>query len=343
MQLFFLSVFFAAMMSSCRALPKVDGENTSEPKLVGGTSADKSAFPAAVFLGNCTGTRVGTRWILTSAHCVIDEELKLVEPEYSNGAKIELTYGANIKLGPKVKLDVKAVYVHPTYITEVVKAGKTEMTSEQRDRLADVALVEFDEGSLPVELATATISDRSFSTGGRIVIAGYGCQIWLFRWLQQMAAAKLAAGKLKPSGSLPTNLPVLVPQDPSPFEASNLMWARTKVSGTSGANINFLDTKKNSPESKDFGLCEGDSGGAVYVDDDTGPTPDGKPHAFLKVGGVNSFGVPGIWSGFSRVDDEGMWRVTSCLNAAMLGKAPVDLPKGTLPAMCVLRDLPKKK
>ncbi len=121
-----------------------------KPWVVGGAPADPAKFPATlVFDGKCTSTIVGSKAILTAAHCV------------ANGATGTVDFGG----GQRTAVCTR----HPDY---VCSGANTDLSCT-----ADVALCLASSNltSTGLKYETIQIDRTKIKAGDPIVLVGYGC------------------------------------------------------------------------------------------------------------------------------------------------------------------------
>lgn len=133
-------------------------ERTDE--LVGGRPATESEYPATVYLGGCTGVKVGPRHFLSAAHCFGDPNMATLAMTPNNDAS-DITY-----------LTVVSVNVHPEY-TNCSQCANDNSMSDFGYR-PDVALIVVAEDTPSVP--QAIIDPEPVTIGEDVTLSGYGCE-----------------------------------------------------------------------------------------------------------------------------------------------------------------------
>lgn len=192
--------------------------------LVGGHAAAESEYPATVFIGNCTATKVGPRHFLTAAHCISDPNMENLWVTADNNAQ-------NL-----VPLTVSSVNIHPQYTNCTACTG--ENTIDNWGLKPDVALVVVFE--LTPSIPQAVIDPNPVAIGSAVTLTGYGCE------------NGVENGVILPTG--PSRLKV---GDTHTIDPLLLNQAPTIPAG-------FITTFGPRMDPSSPGLCPGDSGGPVY-------------------------------------------------------------------------------
>lgn len=129
-------------------------------ELVGGHPATESEYPATVYLGGCTGVKVGPRHFLSAAHCFGDPNMATLAMTPNNDA-------SNI-----TNLTVVSVNVHPEY-TNCSQCANDGSMSDFGFR-PDVALIVVAEDTPSVP--EATIDPEPVTIADAVTLSGYGCE-----------------------------------------------------------------------------------------------------------------------------------------------------------------------
>jgi hypothetical protein len=133
-----------------------EGVALSEDALVGGHVAEESEYPTTVFIGNCTGTKVGPLHFLTAAHCV-----------NASNTSLFVTTDNNAQSG--VTLPVLSVNIHPEYAQCTACNGNDDFGMRP-----DVALLIVSE--LTPDIPIADIDPSPVAVGDEVTLTGYGCE-----------------------------------------------------------------------------------------------------------------------------------------------------------------------
>lgn len=132
-----LAATLIVSLTSCKTTTKV----SSTVKVVGGTIAKPGQFPAALFIPNCSATRVGKTVVLTAAHCVTgaaipnEDGVRKLQLKYSSDESIQIAIGTDT--GKAQDVTIKEIWTEPSYLNMAGIPG-----AELRD-LYDIALIKF--------------------------------------------------------------------------------------------------------------------------------------------------------------------------------------------------------
>lgn len=220
--------------------------------MVGGTvhPLGFSKFPATIKIRhNCTGAKIGPRTFLTAGHCVIDGKTGTFMDMFKAGGKIDITNNPLPLFDVGfVTLTVEDVFVDTRYALgcSPVPCDYNKMRSSGPD-LAIIRVIE----TTPL-IPTASIDPSPVIDDTPIVLNGFGCEDYNNR-----------------SVPVPTEPPGNFPSGRlSSFQTKALDAARTAAILSPGIpNSFYFYTPGRAVDSTHAGLCPGDSGGPVYLND----------------------------------------------------------------------------
>jgi Trypsin len=269
-------VTFPLLYQSCSR------SSTAQPQIVGGFEVtDKTSFgpllsstvaistPSLLLSGKsfCSGTLIGTKTILTAAHCLSDDQGRQVN------TKLLVFFGPRVEDGGAngksvFAREVTARRIHPEYNHQLTVSPARRSTSAN-----DLALLTFS-GEIPKGYAPAKLATNEQAISQDIVLAGFGTTGTLMRG----ADGRLARG-----------------QDGAPASLSDtglLRAVKVVLAAEFGAGKVFF---VNSPDGRPRGACPGDSGGPAYYqvppNKGTGSSTNGQQWV---LGGALSTGLEGI-------------------------------------------------
>ncbi|WP_437805855.1 trypsin-like serine protease [Sorangium sp. So ce1078] len=153
----------AVSLAGCGIDSQFDAEliDTSEDQLVNGHVATEAEYPSAVYLGGCTGVKVGERHFLSAAHC------------FSNpGSVTQLNVTADNNTLNQVTLTVVSVNNHPEYQNCTSCAGDNSMSDFGLK--PDVSLIIVNE--LTPQIPIAEIDPTPVQVGDPVTLTGFGCE-----------------------------------------------------------------------------------------------------------------------------------------------------------------------
>lgn len=293
----FARLVLGAVVAAGCAVP-ASAEITGE-FITSGKAAPDGAWPWQVRLmgtmgdnqsGFCGGSFITEQWVLTAAHCLVDDE---GNPETSVVIGYGSTYQSQLKM-----VASEAVFVHPAYLEGYV---------------ADVALVKLAEpipGAKWIEIATPDREAQLTQPGTTLTVTGWGA-IWDFAGFEESIflrdgrpivgpRALLASGELLSPDQLREVDINLISLD----ECNESYKAFGEMTGAGENAYALADTEicAGVPEgAKD--ACYGDSGGPLVA-----AAPD-NAQGYLQVG-VVSWGIqcgnpalPGIYTRVSTFYD----------------------------------------
>ena len=240
-----LLVVFLAAVLSCSALAKDSRGNGSPPRIIGGQDAAQGAWPWQAFVevrhgdevGGCGGSLIGPTWVLTAAHCFLNEDGSAVD--VPPNADITVVLG-RLDLSTNVGEEftgpgIAGVITHPDY---------DPMTGAAVGNDSDIALIELATASSqqPVQLVGSTEGQLA-APGTAATATGWG-----------------ATGVDDDTGE-PTGQPNVLQQLSLPIvDCSTTNYAPAESSQ------NMLCAGGQSGED----TCLGDSGGPLVVPDGSG-------------------------------------------------------------------------
>lgn len=154
--------FVMLVLSACAVESPDGGESvgTSSDELVGGHVASEGEYPATVYLGGCTGVKVGPRHFLSAAHC------------FGNPAMSTLSVTADNNAQNVQTLTVTSVNAHPEFTNCTACAGD-ESYSDFGFK-PDVALIIVQE--LTPSIPIAELDPTTVAIGASVTLTGYGCE-----------------------------------------------------------------------------------------------------------------------------------------------------------------------
>src|SRR5690606_3897232 len=128
-------------------------------ELVGGRVATEAEYPSTVYLGGCTGVKVGPRHFLSAAHCFSGNEQYLNVTPDNEPQQVQ-------------SLTITSVNIHPEYAHCTACAGDGSM--EDFGYRPDIALITVHE--LTPTIPEAVIDPTPVEVGDPVTLTGYGCE-----------------------------------------------------------------------------------------------------------------------------------------------------------------------
>jgi secreted trypsin-like serine protease len=287
----------AAALTAGLAAPA--GAAITSEFVVGGKTAADGAWPwqvrlldaADVNTGFCGGSFITEQWVLTAAHCLVDEGENGLVPR---AAPVFVGYGSIYQSQLEVA-DVEQIFVHPDYLEGFV---------------ADVALIKL---AAPVadakwiEVATPDREAELTTPGSKVTVTGWG-SVWDFAGFEESAWVRNGHKMVSPRGLLssgdllsPDQLREVEMELIDTTECSASYEAFGEATGDPNQFVASTEICAGAPEgAKDS--CYGDSGGPLVA-------PADNEQGWVQVG-VVSWGVqcgnpalPGIYSRISQFYD----------------------------------------
>jgi hypothetical protein len=258
----------AALLSGCAA----DGEApdatpsdslaTTQQALIGGTPATADHFRSTVGIhDDCTAAKVGPRLFLTAAHCValgrpgrgepVPEDFPPndgVRNDYLPGQSLLMMWGLDSDDDQQGEMTIVRTSIHPSW-WECPLCQDPILGSGA----ADVALIEIAENT--PEIPEARVELGSIAVGAAVVKVGWGCEE-----RTNVDPNTLDLGRYKRADA--TIIPGSdIRHDESPITDGQL----AQVDGA------YLITAGHAQDEDLASLCLGDSGGPLYLPDNSDP------------------------------------------------------------------------
>ena len=223
---------------------RADRVGASDGALVGGHEAAAGEYPATVEIaGGCTAAKIGPRHFLLAAHCVHDTTANALSAAYVAGARMRVDAGALGGGGPGADVTIAATHIFPAWTAACVAPCPVNVLAATHP--ADVALIEVAEETPAI--AEASLDPRPVADGNRVVLAGYGCEVGLYK----------AFGA--PAPRLKVDETAAIGEDALLHPGSFVSAADVPAIGAS-----FVVTAGHALDATSASLCFGDSGGPLY-------------------------------------------------------------------------------
>ena len=240
-----------------------------QPELISGEPAQRGQFPSTVGINDdCTAAKVGPRSFLTAAHCVAlgRPSQRMAAPEnyppngglrdaYLPGKRLLVYWGVEANDGEKAEFVIARTSIHPSWwacpscTDPIVHSGAV-----------DIAVIELAEDT--PQIAEARVELSNITTGTQVVKVGWGCEE-----RTNVNASELHLGRLKLASA------AIIPVSEIGQYDSRMSDEQVAAIGES-----YLITTGHAKDETSASLCLGDSGGPLYLPDESD----------LRVVGVNS-------------------------------------------------------
>lgn len=229
-------------------------------QLIGGTQAAPYHFRSTVQLrfpgiGACTGAKVGPRHFLTAAHCIADDA---GQSQLGSGDSIEVTNDIVLAGATFQSLPVQSATVHETY-TDACDGDCVNGRVMHWDSPADIAVIVV--GSDSPSIPAARVDLGHVPDGTSVVKTGYGCE------------DNVNSGS--PSARYKTDVTETVSSNDliswGWWESSFVRYRVLSEDLADRIGATNLVTHGNSGNSTEASLCPGDSGGPLYLNNNSDP------------------------------------------------------------------------
>ena len=240
-----------------------------QPELISGEPARRGQFPATVGINDdCTAAKIGSRLFLTAAHCVAlgRPTHGMPAPEnyppndglrddYLPGKKLLIYWGLDANDEKQGKFVIARTTIHPSWwacplcTDAILDSGA-----------ADIAVIELAEDT--PQIPEARVELTRIADGAQVVKVGWGCEE-----RTNVDATELHLGRFKLASA--STIPVSAIR---PYEG------RMSDEQEAAVGASYLITPGHAQDEKSASLCLGDSGGPLYLADESDP----------RVVGVNS-------------------------------------------------------
>ena len=248
------------LTTSCRTTGGV-----STTKLIGGTLATESDFPATVFVhasdtfsnGGCTATKITNRLFITAAHCILDSQTHGQRPGFAPHSPqlfaVQPALSVDLASPLTTPLRVTRTYVHPIYLQTCRNdtSDHCGATIGRSPYPPDVGIFEVDQDTPHIPAAPLEFEPAAVAT--KTAMVGYGCeQGTQVPMISTLLRKRFANVETVPQSALDHPGASANIEDPALLVQSYLLTPGFQHGGAS--------------------LCFGDSGGSLYRTDRTPPT-----------------------------------------------------------------------
>lgn len=236
-----------SMLAACGGAP--DGaENTDilasdDSALIGGTefTAAQAAQTGIIAIKDgCTGALVGSRYILTAAHCA-------QSPNYFFGGKIKIAQTGRVTAATVwTTVTINQTFIHPGWTAMCLVSSCADDQTLVAPYSPDIAVIQLT-ANVPVAFKKAVIPRTRYNLDAEVWTAGYGCEVSVGGAaptpprLKMDYTRTLAPARINDFGS------VVLPANVAQFSNSNIITAGIRADATSAS------------------LCPGDSGGPLFL------------------------------------------------------------------------------
>lgn len=260
------------------------GENSidqQDQELIGGTAAPPYHHRSTVAIGDwCTAAKVGPRLYLTAAHCVVEPkeleggltpnntpERDGISAKFTPGTPLVIAYGLDVNDQTKRStVNIVKTNVHPTWLEAMnYRVGATTVGA------ADVAVVEVDTELSQIPQARVELGE--VQPGAQVTKVGFGCE----------DRANKEGGNVL--GRYKTADAWVLPR-------SELVTGTDKIHDANEAetvDASYLLTSGQARDPQRASLCPGDSGGPLYIPNNSDPRVVGinSDYQFLSDPGIS--------------------------------------------------------